>query len=254
MDASGISRKDGIVLAHARRNALRACGSGSEEDAGNSNIARIARAVGTFWSSYASNRARESALQSVERAILKLMGKIDDGEVPSRAAERRGVNPRWLRRSALELISHIPRSCAGTNEARIAWISALRQQVQRLGLVYRAGTSECQYFPNRADADWHRLLTTGDAPEIASATIHEAKGKEYDAVCVIIPPDLREPRRTEQLFSNWQNRTDDEAKRVIYVGITRAKRLGVIAIPATFRDRLMAILEAARTNWRVHDV
>ena len=254
MDASGISRKDGIVLAHARRNALRACGSGSEEDVGNSKTARIARAVGTFWSSSASNRARESALQSVERVILELMGKIDDGEVPSRAAERRGVDPRWLRRSALELISQIPRSCAGTNEARIAWISALRQQVQRLGLVYRAGISACQYFPNRAVADWHRLLMTGEAAKIASATIHEAKGKEYDAVCVVIPPDLRESRRTEQLFITWQNRTDDEAKRVIYVGITRAKKLGVIAIPAAFRDRLMAILEAAQTNWRVHDV
>ncbi len=31
----------------------------------------------------------------------------------------------------------------------------------------------------------------GNAPEIGSATIHEAKGKQYDAVCVVIPPDLR---------------------------------------------------------------
>jgi DNA helicase-2/ATP-dependent DNA helicase PcrA len=254
MDASGIPRKDGIILAHARKNALRACGSGSEEDAGNSNTARIARAVGMFWSSSASNRARESALQSVERTILELTGKINDGEVPSRAAERRGVDPRWLRRSALELISKIPRSCVGTKDARKAWISVLRHQVQRLGLVYRTGISECIYFPNRADADWYRLLMTGDASTIASATIHEAKGKEYDAVCVVIPPDLRDPRRTEQLFITWQNRTDDEAKRVIYVGITRAKKLGVIAIPSTFQDRLIAILAPVQSNWRVHDV
>ena len=146
------------------------------------------------------------------------------------------------------------RSCAGTNEARIAWISSLREQVERLGLAYCTGISVCRYFPNRADADWHRLLMTGEASEIACATIHEAKGKEYDAVCVIIPPGLREPRRTEQLFAHWQNRTDDEAKRVIYVGITRAKKLGVIAIPAAFRDRLIAILAATHANCRVSDV
>ncbi len=252
MQSSGIARKDGIVLAHARKNALRACGSSCEEDAGNSHAARIAYAVGLFWSSSASTRARESALRLVEQAILDLMGRFDDGEVPSRAAERRGIDPRWLRRSALELISRVPRTCAGTNEARNAWISALREEVLRLGLAYRQGISERQYFRNHVDADWHRLLVTGDATEVRSATVHEAKGKQYDAVCVVVPPDHGEPRRTEQLLTAWQNRTDDEPKRVIYVGITRAKKLGVIAVPAAFVDRLRGLLEVANVNFRVH--
>lgn len=251
MQASGIATKDGIVLAHARKNALRACGSGCHEDAGNSNPSAMARAVGMFWSSSVSNRVRDSSLRVVERAILDLMGKIDEGEVPSRAAERRGIDPRWLRRSALELISRVPRNCAGTNDARAAWISALRAEVLRLGLAYRPGISERQYFQNRADADWQRLLATSNAPDIGSATIHEAKGKEYDAVCVVIPPDLREPRRTELLI-NWQNRTDDEAKRVIYVGTTRAKRLCVIAVPSAYGDRVRRLLEAAHVNFVVH--
>jgi DNA helicase-2/ATP-dependent DNA helicase PcrA len=251
LQASGIATNDAIVLAHARRNALRACGFGCEEDAGNSNTARIARAVGMFWSSSASNRARESALRVVERAILDLMGQIDECEAPSRAAERRGIDPRWLRRSALGLISHVPRSCADTNEGRTGWISALRGEVERLGLVCRPGVSVRQYFQNRADADWQRLLVTGAAPEIGGTTIHEAKGKEYDAVCVVIPPDLREPRRTEQLLTTWQNRTDDEPKRVIYVGITRAKRFCAIAVPAAYGARVSGLLEAERVNFRV---
>jgi DNA helicase II / ATP-dependent DNA helicase PcrA len=135
--------------------ALRACGFGCAEDAGNSNAAGMARAVGTFWSSSVSNRARESALRFVERAILGLMGQIDDGELPSRAAERRGIDPRWLRRSALELVSRVPRSCTNTNNDRTVWISALREEVLRLGLDYRPGISERQYFQNRVDADWH---------------------------------------------------------------------------------------------------
>jgi DNA helicase II / ATP-dependent DNA helicase PcrA len=93
---------------------------------------------------------------------------------------------------------------------------------------------------------------TGNAPEVKSATIHEAKGKEYDAVCVVIPPDIREPRRTEQLLTTWQNRADNEPKRVIYVGITRAKKLGVVAIPAAFADRVNGLLEVAQVNVRVH--
>lgn len=250
MDTFGIARKDGIVLAHSRKNALRACGSCAMEDAGKSNTAKIAHAVGMFWSSTASNRMREASLRSIERAILDLMGMIGNGEAPSRAAEQHGIDQRWLRRSALDLISQIPRNCADTNEARIAWIAILRQQFRRLNLAYRAGTSECQYFPNRGNADWHRLLMTEDAPMINSATIHEAKGKEYDAVCVVIPPD----NYSEQLFSTWQSRTNDEAKRVIYVGFTRAKKFGVISIPNQYRDRMTTILEGAQANWREHNV
>jgi superfamily I DNA/RNA helicase len=116
------------------------------------------------------------------------------------------------------------------------------------------GISERQYFQNRADADWHQLLVTGDAAEVRSATIHEAKGKEYDAVCVVVPPDHGEPKRTEQLLTAWQNRTDDEPKRVIYVGITRAKKLGVIVLPAAFGDRLRGILNVGQVNYRFHDL
>jgi DNA helicase II / ATP-dependent DNA helicase PcrA len=251
MQESGIPAKDGVVLAHARKNALRACGLGCDEDAGNSNVAVIARAIGMFWTWSGSNRTRESALRFVERAILDLMGQIDNGEVPSRAAERRGIDPRWLRRSALTLISHLPRSCADANDARTAWISMLRKEVLRLRLPYCTGTSERQYFPNRADAEWQRLLVARHAPEIWSATIHEAKGKEYDAVCVVIPPDTREPRRTEQLLTAWQNRSNAEAKRVIYVGITRAKKLCVIAVPTGYGERARRLLEGAGVNFRV---
>jgi superfamily I DNA/RNA helicase len=249
MRVSGISMKDGIVLAHARKNALRACGFGCEEDSGNSKTAGVARAVGTFWSSSVSNRARESALRSVERTILDLMGKIDDHEVPSRAAELRGINTRWLRRSALELIGRLPRSCADSNDARTAWISALREEVLRLRLTYAPRTSERTYFRNLGDAGWHQLLDVGQAPELRSTTIHEAKGKEYDAVCVVIPPD---PRHTEQLLDSWQHRTEDEAKRVIYVGITRAKKLVAIAVPAAHGDRVRGFLGAAQVNFRIH--
>lgn len=109
-----------------------------------------------------------------------------------------------------------------------------------------------QYFQDRADADWQRLLTAGDAPDLKTATIHEAKGKEYDAVRVVIPPDFRESRRTEQLITAWQQRIDDEPKRVVYVGITRARKLGTIAIPTAFRDCLTDLLRATLANFRVH--
>ena len=158
MEIYGITKKEGIVLAHKRKNALRACGSGAEEDGGNSNVSKIARSVGSFWSSSASGRARESALIVVERIILDLMGKIGESELPSRATEQQGIDQRWLRRNALELISKIPRTCEDTDEARAAWITALHEEVRHLNLTYRQGTSERRYFAKPRNTSWHRLL------------------------------------------------------------------------------------------------
>jgi len=252
MTAAGVARQDGIVLAHARRNALRACGLGAEEEPGDSHVARIAQAVGMLWSRSGSNRVRETALRTVEWALLDLMGRIDEGEVPSRAAERRGLDPRWLRRSALQLVTRLPRTCSDSNDSRAAWVTALRDGTLRLPITPRDGMSVPRYFRSRADADWQRLLGAHDASDVRSATIHEAKGRQYDAVCVVFPPDRPPTRRTDHLFTCWENRKDDEAKRVVYVGITRARKLGVIAVPAPFSDRLAAILRAAEANWQLH--
>ena len=247
----GISAEHAIVLAHARKNALRACGFGCQEDAGGSRPAKIAAAVGRFWSSSASGRARDSAVRFIEKTILELIGKIDDGELPSRAAERRAVDTRWLRRSALELITRIPRTCPDTDDGRDAWVSSLREEVLRMRLPFAPGISPRQFFQNRGAGNWQRLLKLTPLPGMRCATIHETKGNEYEAVCVVIPPDPREPRHTERLFAAWQNRTEDEAKRVIYVGITRAKRLGVIALPILYGERLRIILEDARVNFQM---
>ncbi len=252
--AAGIPKANGIVLAHSRRIALKACGSDIEDERSNSHVARIASAVGAFWSPFVSNRIRESALQKVEWTLLDLMGQLDEGEIPSRATERLGINPRWLRRSALQLISHLPRTCADTSSARTSWITTLRERVQSLNLSYRVGISVNQYFQNRTDANWNRFLVSESVPDIRSSTVHEAKGKEYDAVCIVIPPDRANSSRTDQLFTCWQNRTDDEAKRVIYVGVTRAMKLVAIGIPATFKNRLITILQPIQDITRFHDL
>jgi len=84
--------------------------------------------------------------------------------------------------------------------------------------------------------------------------VHDAKGKEYDAVCVVIPPDRAPLHRTETLIADWQARADNEAKRVVYVGITRAKKLAVMALPAPFRGRVQAIVAPCADVVRVHEI
>jgi ATP-dependent exoDNAse (exonuclease V) beta subunit len=114
--------------------------------------------------------------------------------------------------------------------------------------------TERRFFPVRRGATWHRCLVDAGAGSLRAATVHEAKGKQYDAICLVIPPDAQGSTRTQQLLESWENRVDDEAKRVVYVGLTRARRLAVIAIPQAVRDRIAAILDAAGVSYRAHSV
>ena len=174
--AVGISTSSSIVLAHGRRNALRASGSGAEEDVGISKVARLAAAVGSLSAS-STSRGREKALSVGERMILELMGSIAEGEQPGNAADRRNIDRRWLRRSALELLTGLARNCDDSDEARAAWVGELHALVRTLGLTYGQGITERRYFQSRGGATWHRCLQCG-AESLTAATIHEAKGKQ----------------------------------------------------------------------------
>lgn len=245
-----INPSDAIVLAHGRRVARCACGLAPASDVGGeSKVTQMARTMGAFWSSSASNRAREAALRTVERIVLDMMGKIENDESLGRAAERNAIDRRWLRRTALELITRLPKSCDDTDACRTQWVAALQDEVRRHNLPYRQRTSERRYFRNPPNREWNQHLQGADIQEVKCATIHEAKGKEYQAVCVVIPPDQGGNDHTTQLFDAWERRTNDEAKRVIYVGVTRAKKLAALAVPAVFCNRLKAILRSAGVNF-----
>ena len=96
----------------------------------------------------------------------------------------------------------------------------MRDAVTSLALTFGAGVTVTRYFRMPPHAEWGQFLQPrADLAAVTWATIHEAKGSEHGAVCVVIPPG----EYTEQLVAAWENRTDSEPKRVIYVGVTRAE-------------------------------
>lgn len=246
--AIGLSRTDGIVLAHRRRDAQRAVGDPMLwEISGTSRIEGLARAVGEFWSPSATTRSRDSALRTVERLLLDLMGHWKDGDHhPSRVIERAGLNRRQLRRQALEVMIRLPKTCDDTDQSRNDWVSEVQCEVDRLQLVLPQGKTVTRFFARPPNPKWSQHLREPVAANLACSTIHEAKGREYEAVCVVLKPDRSPDNHTTVLFDAWQNGTELEAKRVIYVGITRARRFVLLAVPQTFADRCIAILDGGK--------
>ncbi|MEW8544126.1 MAG: ATP-dependent helicase [Candidatus Thiodiazotropha endolucinida] len=250
-----ISPDKSFVLSHKRNSALRASGVTTvSNDLGTSKVSILARAVAGFWASSGSNHDKEVALRHVERLILQLMGIIDNNEPLQRAIEQNGIDARWLRRLSLELVMAIPSKCDDTDDARSEWLSAMLNSVRNLGLAYGDGKSERRFFRRPSNNHWCQILTNKSVPDLRCATVHEAKGREYEAVCLVIPPNRAPQNHTEQLMSAWERGSNDESKRVAYVAVTRAEKMVSIAIPKAYRARLTEILDKEEVPWVIHDL
>lgn len=245
LDRLGIATDDAIILAHAHKTAQRATGDPLQEGkSGNSRVESVARAVGEFWSPSSTGRRRETALLAVEKMLLELMGHwASRDRHPARAVERAGLDRRELRRQATYIVCRLPRTCGNGHEAGKEWVNALRRAVEELRLPLPQGKSIPRFFPYPGKNHWAKHLTPPVNASIRCSTVHEAKGREFGAVCVVIPPDRAPYQHTSCLFDAWESGSDHEGKRVIYVGVTRAKEYVTLAVPESFAGRTEAILK-----------
>lgn len=234
-----------IVLAHARRTARVAAGIPTERDVGSSRTERIAEAIGQFWSPASGARGREAALTSIEALLLDFAGLRQAGEPPSRTVARLALDARLLRRQALAIASNSPPTCEDSDHGRGEWLTALRGEIDALGIQPASGVSTRSFFRAPPRGSWSRHLEGHAASDSALryATVHEAKGREYEAVCLVIPPNRGPENRTNALLDAWETRTDSEPKRVIYVGATRAMQFLCLAVPQNAIDRIRQVLE-----------
>lgn len=233
-----------IVLAHQSKVAQRAAGATPNDANGSSRTEALARLTAEFWSSDATARTRETVILSVETMLMDLMQLRHADEHLLRAIERLGLDRRAHRRRALELLTRLPKVCGTADADRRAWIARAHSEVERLNLPLQAGVTVRGFFRQPPGTDWSSHLQSRADLGLMSANIHAAKGHEYDSVCVVIPPNRGPENRVEALFKLWEARTDSEAKRVLYVGVTRARQLCALAVPLNYAARCEALFAA----------
>jgi len=207
--------------------------------------------VAAFHSEAVSLRARENVLRAIEQLLLEFMGRLGAHETAAQAIARQGLNRRVIRRQALEFLANLPKHCPGDDAARRAWIETARLACKSLMLPCPPRQTISQFFRTPTDRAWARGLRVRDEGGLPCSTVHEAKGKQFDAVLVVIPPDRAPGNRTSEFFAAWENRAELEAKRVVYVAVTRARRLIMLAVPVTYTPRCQTILELAQVSFEL---
>lgn len=251
----GLDSADAIVLAHSGKVAQRAAGGVVPSDwNGSSRVESLARKVAEFWSPAATARSRESVVQAIETLLLELMGLRQPGEHLLRTIERVGMDRRAHRRHALSFLMNLPKVCGNADADRLAWIASAQAETARLDLPLPPDVTIGRFFQRPRNGQWSNHLQAPVELGLTCAKIHEAKGHEYGAVCAVIPPNRAPENRGDVLFESWGNRTDAEAKRVLYVAVTRARYLGALAVPVGFADRCAALLIAGQVPYTRRNV
>jgi DNA helicase-2/ATP-dependent DNA helicase PcrA len=234
---------EAVVLGHRSNSAANVVGAGVPD--AQSNVMRLGIACLRLADDRIDPRKRQREFDRLQRLLLKAV-KIDAvGHPTERAAELAGVSIDWLRRSAIQLAMAV-----GDHDLDLPvadWVAAGRASVGAIAATEgRTCAAPGTLFPtpqNTAGTTMRELLKAQPgAVGLRHSSVHKAKGTEDRAVLVVLPRDRAPSTHTADLTAAWEAGAASEAKRVLYVGVTRAEQLCAIAVPEALADRVIKIL------------
>jgi ATP-dependent DNA helicase UvrD/PcrA len=226
-------RGEVVVLAHRESDARACAGERSERDGRSTPaVLGIAWAHAILTSTASTSTDRNRAIRLVER-VLRTAASVDD-------EDETALDGRWLRDTAYRLA--VTRNPAGLT-AR-AYAQAVRDQVKQIrwpaGVIPKDSLGTALKAP--PEAAWP---TPDDSAPAAFtfATIHSTKGREFSTVVVVVPKHLREEEASQHVLDYWEQGLPSEARRVLYVGASRAQTLLILAVHADHADRVHGLLK-----------
>jgi DNA helicase-2/ATP-dependent DNA helicase PcrA len=231
-----------LVLASTRASAVALAGRGPGAGEATKLSSQLIRQVATIrFSSDATQR--KLAISAIEAIILGTIKFPDELKKASRTdqLDAAGFDQPQLRLFVARLVE----ASQLWNDADTA-VASMRQTIDRLlSAAALDHTAVAQRFRAASATDWaswKRLESANtESTVLPAAHIHAVKGAEFDAVLLDIED---EPKGTRpHILQLWQSRETSEARRVLYVGASRARRLLVLAVPPKHLDALRDILQ-----------
>ncbi|MEV5411048.1 UvrD-helicase domain-containing protein [Thermopolyspora sp. NPDC052614] len=232
----GLAVSDITFLAHRGRHARQAAGASAsfQTEVGENKVLRIAAAGRVLADPTADPRARLRARNDLEQILLALVGHKVDLRSCDRACAELGITPAWLTetavRMALALNTGTPSAAVFTARLR-AFLKSLKWPKEITPAQLRSPTS----------VQWQELLAAGN-DSLSWSTIHQAKGRQFPAVGLVIPKSLQRDDADLTALDYWEQGGDAEAKRVLYVGVSRAEQLLMLLVHKDHVEKVAKIL------------
>lgn len=116
--------------------------------------------------------------------------------------------------------------------------AALTGTYEKLGARFRKEVEGSKNVLTLPAADY--LPSTDAVTTSRVSNVHQVKGREFPAVCVYVPADRKDVQPADAILLTTEPPSADtmSARRVLYVGMTRAQDLLVVAVPAAWVPEL----------------
>jgi superfamily I DNA/RNA helicase len=217
----GISLNDCIALAHQRTRAKELAGTGSYIYVGTRKAEIILRSSSILHDYAASYDHRYQALFDIERQVLAAF----NWPAPLRTANRHrqlealGKNSGWLRDVAARVLIMTNQSVSRDDFGKDLR-DLLRNLLQDCPIALENLSNQ---FRRPSEVAWDFFLQCRSHPiqTLHFDTIHGAKGGEWEAVLL----DVASAASESPLLVDWEKDFNSERRRVLYVGVTRAKKV-----------------------------
>jgi superfamily I DNA/RNA helicase len=241
-DELAIPAEQRLVLASTRAAAVALAGRPPGAGEATKLSSQLIRQVATIRFSPDATQ-RKQAISIIEAILL---GTIKFPEALKKASRSDQLDAAGLDQSQLRLmVARLVEASRSWTNADTA-VASIRQTIdQLLSAAALDHTAVAHRFKTASAVDWttwQRLESANiDSTVLSAAHIHAVKGAEFDAVLLDIED---QPKGTRpHILKLWQSQDTSEARRVLYVGASRARRLLVLAVPPKHLDALRDILQ-----------
>ncbi|HLJ89954.1 MAG TPA: UvrD-helicase domain-containing protein [Candidatus Angelobacter sp.] len=192
---------------------------------------RLALAVTSFHAGLEVN-VRKQAMESLHGIVLELGGKMKE-KTYHQYIVAENLKPEDWRPTVLDLLQKLALDPARDADAD-AWLA--RARVDMAPYLGDSGGSIAQKL--RKHQSLGEILTCNPMPSLRARTIHSVKGLEFPGVCVVLSTTTC--KDIIDYLTIGKPAKSAEGARKLYVAVSRAERLLVIAAPKSQGSRLVA--------------
>lgn len=227
MNSEGFEYSQTVVLSHGWSTARSVAGGSTSELNSNSKLVRIASTIRCLHEE-TDARLRQTALRSLantlHEAAVKELRSLGLAEFLTEI----GISEREFRTSVLRVAIATPYDS--------------RPSVFKQGLVQSLSANSFDWVDRltvpKGDK-WPSLPSWRKASTLEYGTIHSYKGLQREFVTMVMPEDSASRAEEESGVTLWHENRDGEARRVLYVGATRAQKLLMLAVHDSHLDNVL---------------
>jgi hypothetical protein len=238
-----INPSDCLILAHAQTTLPKTYTGASTPPS--SKAAALAWAVGIITEYPAAPaRVRNRAHDILARTVLRWWYTDADDHTPVESLSAHNIAPAAFERMLHRVATALP----SLDQPMSTWVPAATAVLNQHPITDGLARAGSRLVRTGKATNTARLITGLPTAAATSArprlnTIHQAKGDQAEAVLLLIPAGSATDRTlTAWLTGTVTDAEVTEALRVLYVGITRARRLLGLAVPTSHQEQVLAHL------------